>query len=217
MRRDDETRPRPESGPATNITNHGPLTIQDAPLENLLARLDRVRKSPKGWTAKCPGPNHARGDRWPSLSIAVGDDDRVLLHCFVGCTADQITRALGIELRDLFRRRDDRRPWRPGPRARPVTMPRSVARGLVKSDAFAKEWTIAKALAELEPRQQRADVVASWDYLTERVDIPAIMQLASVLRGVALHRYCDRTNAADPEAVARAVRRLIEDIERSAA
>jgi putative DNA primase/helicase len=40
-----------------------------------------------GWLVRCPCPNHGkgRGDRSPSLSIADGDDDRLLLRCFAGC------------------------------------------------------------------------------------------------------------------------------------
>jgi hypothetical protein len=36
---------------------------------------------------RCPCPNHGkgRGDRFPSLSVADGDDGRLLLRCFAGC------------------------------------------------------------------------------------------------------------------------------------
>ena len=45
------------------------------------------RRNGNGWLVCCPCPNHGkgRGDRFPSLSVADGDDDRLLLRCFAGC------------------------------------------------------------------------------------------------------------------------------------
>jgi hypothetical protein len=45
------------------------------------------RRNGKGWLVSCPCPNHGKGhgDRNPSLSVADGDDDRLLLRCFAGC------------------------------------------------------------------------------------------------------------------------------------
>ena len=45
------------------------------------------RRNGNGWLVCCPCPNHGkgRGDRSPSLSVADGDDDRLLLRCFAGC------------------------------------------------------------------------------------------------------------------------------------
>src|SRR5262245_5713291 len=65
---------------------------------SLLEVLDKVRETHNGWMACCP----AHDDHDPSLSIALGDDDRILLHCFAGCELVAITDALGIEVRDLF-------------------------------------------------------------------------------------------------------------------
>jgi putative DNA primase/helicase len=47
----------------------------------------RGRCNGNGWLVRCPCPNHGkgRGDRFPSLSVADGDDDRLLLRCFAGC------------------------------------------------------------------------------------------------------------------------------------
>lgn len=71
------------------------------PLNVLLSRLDRVRKSGRGWTAKCP----AHEDRTASLSVAAGDDGRVLAHCFAGCSAADVASAAGLTLADLFPKR----------------------------------------------------------------------------------------------------------------
>jgi hypothetical protein len=43
---------------------------------------------------QCPGPLHERGDRNPSLSIKDGRDGRLLLHCFAGCSFDDVVEAL---------------------------------------------------------------------------------------------------------------------------
>lgn len=66
--------------------------------EEFLSRLERVKRSGKGWTARCP----AHEDTQASLSIGEGDDGRVLLNCHAGCTVDEIVAALGLGLRDLF-------------------------------------------------------------------------------------------------------------------
>ena len=65
--------------------------------EDFLCQLDRVRQTPRGSMTRCP----AHEDRSPSLSIREADD-RILLHCFAGCTPQDIVGALGLELRDLF-------------------------------------------------------------------------------------------------------------------
>ncbi len=214
----DESRsPSKETGPAT-ITNQGhhnhrrrqtsSFLPADRPVENVLDRLEGVRRSPRGWTAKCP----AHEDRHASLSVAEGRDGRALVNCFAACGAEEIVRAVGLELRDLFAPREDRRPPRPRPRARPVTLPAPTARVLVESNEFAKAWTIAKALAELTPRQQRVDVLASWDFLSNNVDIPVVLELAALVRGTAFFRYCTSARCEDAD-VARAVRRLVEAVE----
>jgi putative DNA primase/helicase len=50
----------------------------------------RQRKSGGGWVVCCP----AHADRSPSLSIDDGEDGRVLLRCFAGCSQDRIITAL---------------------------------------------------------------------------------------------------------------------------
>lgn len=72
-----------------------------SPTDVLLSRLDGVRKTGRGWIARCP----AHEDRSPSLSIAAGEDGRVLLRCFGGCAAAEIVAAVGMEIADLFPQR----------------------------------------------------------------------------------------------------------------
>lgn len=68
-------------------------------LDTVLTGLDRVRQQgEREWTACCP----AHDDREPSLSISLGADGRVLLHCFAGCSVADIARALGLRVADLF-------------------------------------------------------------------------------------------------------------------
>lgn len=64
----------------------------------VLDRLDGVRRNGAGWSAKCP----AHDDRDPSLSIAEGDDGRVLVHCFGGCGALSVVQSIGLAISDLF-------------------------------------------------------------------------------------------------------------------
>lgn len=69
------------------------------PIDNILSRLDKVK--PNGaskWLACCP----AHDDKNPSLSIKEADNGTVLLKCWAGCSAAEITGAVGLELRDLF-------------------------------------------------------------------------------------------------------------------
>jgi len=64
----------------------------------LEARGCQPRRCGKSWKARCP----AHDDRNPSLSVGAGSDGRVLLYCHAGCPAENIVRALGLEMRDLM-------------------------------------------------------------------------------------------------------------------
>ena len=62
---------------------------------------DLVRARPVGrlrWMARCPAHN----DSSPSLSIAEGEDGRVLVLCRAGCETNGILAALRLTVRDLF-------------------------------------------------------------------------------------------------------------------
>lgn len=80
-------------------TNH-PL-----PIDKLLSKLQRVtaKKPTKNglnlWLALCP----AHADKTPSLTITECTDNTVLLKCWSGCTVSEIVRAVGLELKDLFK------------------------------------------------------------------------------------------------------------------
>jgi hypothetical protein len=94
-----------------------------------------ARRSARGWLARCP----AHDDRSPSLSIAEGDDGRILLHCFAGCSLESIVAALGLTMRDLFK----------GPRVPSKPKPPKVQAG---------EKAAAELRCSLTPRERRLPV-----------------------------------------------------------
>ena len=67
--------------------------------EDFVARLDRVRQTGNArWTARCP----AHEDKNPSLSVAMGDDGRVLVRCFAECSIVDIAAGAGVTVADLM-------------------------------------------------------------------------------------------------------------------
>jgi bifunctional DNA primase/polymerase-like protein/CHC2-type zinc finger protein len=91
LREWDRERELEEKRPVERWTGDGGQNIgRRLELDQVLARLRKVRRCRSGWTACCP----AHEDRTPSLSITVRDG-RVLLHCFADCRFESIVRALG--------------------------------------------------------------------------------------------------------------------------
>lgn len=73
------------------------------PVETVLGRLERVRKSGSGrWMARCP----AHPDRTPSLSISETQDGTVLLKCWAGCVTSDVVAAMRLAMRDLFPKKE---------------------------------------------------------------------------------------------------------------
>jgi twinkle protein len=70
---------------------------------DILSRLDGVKKTARGWQARCP----SHDDRNASLHVSKGDDGRTLLNCFAGCSVENVTAALGITVKDLFPEREN--------------------------------------------------------------------------------------------------------------
>lgn len=64
-----------------------------------------ARKTSTGWQANCP----AHADDTASLSIAEGDDGRLLVHCHAGCEFHDI-----IEATETYTPREPKRPAMPG-------------------------------------------------------------------------------------------------------
>ncbi len=79
-------------------------------IDIILPRLAGVRKAParagvvQAYRACCPAhqPEGPKSGRSPSLSVAEAENGAVLLHCFAGCSVDEITGAVGVELTELF-------------------------------------------------------------------------------------------------------------------
>ena len=65
--------------------------ILEAVLDEL-RKLGGLKKTPKGWEARCP--NHE--DRKPSLSVSEGRDQPVVLFCQAGCQTRDVIAKLGI-------------------------------------------------------------------------------------------------------------------------
>ncbi len=115
------------------------MSPTDRPLDSILEHLEGVRRSGSGWTARCP----AHDDRHASLSVAEGEDGRVLLNCHAGCRAEQVVAAVEMTMGDLFPASDERagaaRP--PVPRATvqpPRPVPTVAAAGGCTLDAYAR-------------------------------------------------------------------------------
>lgn len=67
-------------------------------LEDVLRRLEGVKRSGGGYSARCP----AHEDKNASLSVKQGYNGGVVLHCHAGCTPEQVVGALGLSMKDLF-------------------------------------------------------------------------------------------------------------------
>jgi DNA primase len=102
--------------------------------QRLLERLEGVRRTGRGWSARCP----AHEDRSASLSIAVGDDGRLLVHCFAGCAAADVVGLAGLTLGDLFESR--------------ATYATSGTRTELAEQARKANWSAALRMLDFEAR-----------------------------------------------------------------
>ena len=59
-----------------------------------VARALKGRKSGNGWVCGCPSLSHGGQDKNPSLSLADGNDGKLLVRCHKGCTFDDVMAAL---------------------------------------------------------------------------------------------------------------------------
>lgn len=78
------------------------MVMATRPLDLVLDRLPGVEENGQGWKACCP----AHDDRSPSLHVRLGEDGRVLLHCFAGCPTEAVVEKLGLSMADLFPPKD---------------------------------------------------------------------------------------------------------------
>lgn len=106
-------------------------------MTDLLNRLDNVRPSGDGWTARCP----AHADQHSSLSVDCRDG-RWLLKCHAGCDWRAIVEALDLHAADLFEDAEPGRGHGSPHRNRATVQPSGSARtgqGTTKSSASAAE------------------------------------------------------------------------------
>ena len=76
------------------------------PVERVLSLLKNVRRSPSGATARCP----SHDDTNNSLSIGEGEDRKVLLKCHKECRPEDIVKAIGLTVADLFEPKEEVKP-----------------------------------------------------------------------------------------------------------
>jgi hypothetical protein len=89
----------------------------------LLSHVKGVKKAGRAaWMCNCP--SHA--DRSPSMKITQAEDGRILIHCFAGCSTQDILGAVGLTMDDLF---EDTLYHRAKP-LRPGIYPRDVLKAL---------------------------------------------------------------------------------------
>ena len=70
-----------------------------ADMQAILSKLKKVKGAGHGkWSALCP----AHDDKKPSLSVGLGEDGKVLLHCHAGCDVREMVAAIGMTEADLF-------------------------------------------------------------------------------------------------------------------
>lgn len=149
----------------SSVAAHPYGTTTPADVHALLARLEKVKENGPGrWLACCP----AHADRAPSLAVRETPDATILVKCFAGCPTADVLAAVGMELKDLFPRRDNdtyHASKRPGER----WVPRDVLA------AVAREALITLLAAEATHRGER---------LT-RDDLERLAQAAGRLRNAA--------------------------------
>jgi hypothetical protein len=126
-------------------------------LDELSGRLVGVRRTGRGVSARCP----AHDDRQNSLSVATGDDGRVLLHDFAGCSTEAILAALNLTWADLFA---DSKPVTERLRVPPIVCELDK----VRVDLVARERRMAERRAQWSDVWSLADEARHLDRLIAR-------------------------------------------------
>lgn len=129
----------------------------------LLNRLQGLKRTNSGWMAKCP----AHDDKKQSLSISVGQDNRILLNCHAGCTTEAIMGRLGLSMRDLFAEPMDR------PQRKQLVATYKYSNGAEKLRYSDKSFT-----------WRQPDGKGGWTY--NRQGLPHVLYVAGALSGAAL-------------------------------
>ena len=68
-------------------------------IESVLAKLSKpISTGERQWRAPCP----AHGSTGRTLSIKETGDGHILLHCFAGCSAQEVVESIDMRIGDLF-------------------------------------------------------------------------------------------------------------------
>jgi len=137
-------------------------------IAEFLSRFENPRKTQQGHVAKCP----AHEDKTASLSISEGNDGKILVKCFAGCTLPSIVSSLGLIVRDLYndQERESAQPYRrinapekkqPDPEASEPKTKYSIEREYSYTDVFGNEVYQALRLIPKSFRQ-RHRVNGNW-------------------------------------------------------
>jgi hypothetical protein len=82
-------------------------------LDAMLSRLTQVKGRNGNYVACCP----AHEDRKPSLAVKE-EDGKIILHCFAGCSVENIVGAVGMDMTDLFPPKEKVDYARPAPKVK---------------------------------------------------------------------------------------------------
>lgn len=111
------------------------------PTSAFLSQLNKVKQtSPSQWIAQCPAHN----SKSQKLSIAEGDDGRILIKCWsMNCPPEEIVTAIGMTMSDLFPEHIRYNNLKALPRSQRF-LPRTIITAL--SEEISVVWLIAKQL-----------------------------------------------------------------------
>jgi putative DNA primase/helicase len=138
----------------------------------ILQRLKEVHPRPEGgYTALCP----AHDDHRRSLSVHVGADGKVLLHCHAGCKPESVAMALGLEMKDLF-------PGRPASE----DPHRIVAVYDYQDEGGALRYQVVRR-ADKSFSQRQPDGKGGWTWSLKGVE-PLLYRVPELMRAMQEHR-----------------------------
>lgn len=153
--------------------------MTDVLRELILPKLEMVRPTGGQFQARCP----AHEDNSPSLSLAYGTEQPVILKCHAGCDSESILDAIGLTWADLSKPREERA-------EREVWTPAGPAIALYDYvDAAGKLVYQVTRTAEKQFRQRRPDPSAKsgWAWNLQGVT-PLPYRLPKVIEHVAAGR-----------------------------
>lgn len=108
---------RPRQRPASRLRVEGGCEMNLADFKALVERNGPVVRDGSDWRGRCPA--HSDNGRRGDLTFREGDDGRIVLHCWGGCTAPNVVAALGLKWSDLFSENGHGRPQKPQRPAKP--------------------------------------------------------------------------------------------------